>query len=451
MKRSLCVFAILTIVLSLTSCGFGTHLLPKNNGGDTMIFESWKKYGSNSNDNNMENLKNNSMSGIKPSKSYSCIKIKNCYNALSNKQERELYDKIESVVYTIQSKTTPEGYYPIESVEINKSSNFDEDTIKRVIYAFRNDNPEIFWLSNTFGYEISDSKININLFSSLSANKCSNAVNELNSKVNDIISNVPSGLSEYEREKYVYDYIVDNCKYNKDAIKSNNNWQSFTPYGALVEGSAVCEGYSRSIQLLLGYLGMECQLASGETNRTAHMWNVVKVNNNYYHLDATFDNNTDQVKLYDYFNVSDTLIQKDHIIDPNYGKSNINSYGQHIPNTNGQYNLNLPKCTSMEENYFTKEAIEISSLNSRADDIAIDKIVSLAQNNASSVSFKISGYLDYQETIEKMFLKPPYKVFYYVNEANERLDKDHQIDSQKLIYLESSLQDAFMLELTYLK
>ena len=449
MKRSLCVFAILVIVLSLTSCSFSTHLLPKNTGGDTMIFESWKKYGSGSSDNEIENLKNNSISGIKPSKFYSCIKIKNCYNALSNKQERELYDKIDNIIYTIQSKTTPEGYYPIESIEIDKSSNFNEDTIKKVIYAFRNDNPEIFWLSNTFSYEISDNKTNINLFSSLPTNKCNNAVNELNSKINDIISNVPSGLSEYEREKYVYDYVVDNCKYNKDAIKNSGHWQAFTSYGALVEGSAVCEGYSRSIQLLLGYLGMECQLASGETNQTAHMWDVVKVNNNYYHLDATFDN-TNQVKLYDYFNVPDTLIKKDHIIDPNCGKSNFNTYGQRVPNTNGQYNLNLPKCTSMEENYFTKEAIEISSLNPKVDDIAIDKIVSLAQNNAPSVAFKISGCLNYQDTIEKMFLKPPYKVFYYVNEANERLDPEHQIDSQKLIYLESSLQDAFMLELTYL-
>lgn len=243
-----------------------------------------------------------------------------------------------------------------------------------------------------------------------------------------------------KEKKYVYDWIIENCQYDKDVSNRDSKWQSFTAYGALINSKAVCEGYSRSIQLLLNRLGVDCQLITGYTHQTPHMWNIVKIDGDYYHLDATFDTSL-QVKLYDYFNISDKQISKDHVIDPNYYRG--------IDILKGQYNLNVPQCEKTTANYFESEGIAINSLDEKTDEIVVNSLVNLAKEGRESAPFIVSSDLDYNETIMKMLSKPPYKLLYYVNEANERLDSGNQIDTQRLSYIESGVQNAFVLRLTY--
>ena len=105
------------------------------------------------------------------------------------------------------------------------------------------------------------------------------------------------------------------------------NEHSFSPLGLLVYRSAVCEGISKFVKIVLDYLGVECMLVSGKaTNNTIqrtelHMWNIVKISGNPYHLDVTFDMSLrTRMKRYDYFNLSDSEIEKDHIITSNAPK-----------------------------------------------------------------------------------------------------------------------------------
>ena len=81
----------------------------------------------------------------------------------------------------------------------------------------------------------------------------------------------------------------------------------------------VCEGIAKSVKILCDALGIWCIVALSEANpekgiKYRHAWNVVRIGGKYYHLDATFDNTLGggERLRYDYFNLSDKQIFRDH-------------------------------------------------------------------------------------------------------------------------------------------
>lgn len=112
-------------------------------------------------------------------------------------------------------------------------------------------------------------------------------INVLNTKVDEIIeANIPSSYSDIEKIKAAHDYIINNSRY--DTERSNNNvmqYQSDIAYGPLVQGYAICGGYSDAMQLFLEKFGIKSYKVASET----HVWNVVYLNGYWYHLDLTWD------------------------------------------------------------------------------------------------------------------------------------------------------------------
>ena len=70
-----------------------------------------------------------------------------------------------------------------------------------------------------------------------------------------------------------------------------------------------------------------------------HAWNIVEIEGKTYHLDVTFDMSlTDKTNRYDYFNLSDEDIKKEHVI--------INV---------------IPPCTTIGYDYFTVNNLVVNS------------------------------------------------------------------------------------------
>ena len=93
--------------------------------------------------------------------------------------------------------------------------------------------------------------------------------------------------------------------------------------GPLGQGVGVCEGIAKSVKILCDTLGIWCMIALCGNNpekgiKYRHTWNIVKIGKTYYHLDATFDNSlgkcsqTGEEIRYDYFNLDDKAIFRDH-------------------------------------------------------------------------------------------------------------------------------------------
>ena len=114
--------------------------------------------------------------------------------------------------------------------------------------------------------------------------------NELNATVNEIVSGVAG--TNIDKIKYVHQRIINTISYRfeNECTKGNAGYVR-TTY-ALVTNEGVCEAYSRSMQLILQKLGIDCVLVHGVQTSgepEAHMWNAVKVDGEWYVIDATWD------------------------------------------------------------------------------------------------------------------------------------------------------------------
>lgn len=148
-------------------------------------------------------------------------------------------------------------------------------------------------------------------------------IKELETITNNILKNtITSDMNNEKKIKAIHDYIVNNTKYDKD--RSDNKvkiYHSDTAYGALIEHYAICGGYSDSMKLFLDKLGIPNYKISSEN----HIWNLVNLDGNWYHLDLTWDdpvtNTGEDILEYDYFLITteelQTLETDQHFFDKN--------------------------------------------------------------------------------------------------------------------------------------
>lgn len=106
----------------------------------------------------------------------------------------------------------------------------------------------------------------------------------VNNRVKTISENLKRD-SDYETYKAIYDWICTHVSYDYDTVNGDAN--RFSAYNALKDGKAVCYGYAALYQKFCDELGLECIVLTS-LDDTAHAWNVVKLNGQYYHVDTTF-------------------------------------------------------------------------------------------------------------------------------------------------------------------
>lgn len=93
----------------------------------------------------------------------------------------------------------------------------------------------------------------------------------------------------YEKIKAVYDYLCSNVSYDYENLNNAAYTLKFTAYGALVDKKAVCQGYAVLMYRLLLELGVDNRVIAGVSGGEAHGWNIAKIGELYYNLDATWD------------------------------------------------------------------------------------------------------------------------------------------------------------------
>lgn len=144
-------------------------------------------------------------------------------------------------------------------------------------------------------------------------------------RVKDIIDKlIKQGMSDYEKEVALHDYLLKNAEYDKRLYDGNMPEESYTDYGVLVKGTGVCDSYAKAMYRLLNSAGIETLYVTGDAidgrNTIPHAWNIVKLDGEYYNLDATWNdpivyNKPQGIIRYTYFNITDEKLSKDHIWD----------------------------------------------------------------------------------------------------------------------------------------
>lgn len=95
--------------------------------------------------------------------------------------------------------------------------------------------------------------------------------------------------SDYNKVRAIYDYICNNVVYDHAGLAAGNSNLIYTAYAALINGTAVCQGYANLFYRLALELGVDARLIAGTGNGGPHGWNIVELDGKYYNLDATWD------------------------------------------------------------------------------------------------------------------------------------------------------------------
>ena len=221
--------------------------------------------------------------------------------------------------YQQLSKIEQKAYYAIKEGLMNLAPSFtvpllDAKTLSDLYFLVRMDCPEIFW-SVKFSYRYYQESDHAEMIPEYLFKKQQILEHQkaLDSRVKKLARQAET-FSEKEKEQYIHDFICQNVRYDK--LKKAYSHEIIGPLG---QGVGVCEGIAKSVKMLCDALGIWCIIALCHNNpekgiKYRHMWNVVRIDGKYYHLDATFDNSlgTEDVIRYDYFHLSDSQIFKDH-------------------------------------------------------------------------------------------------------------------------------------------
>ncbi len=238
---------------------------------------------------------------------------------------------------------------------VNFSAELTVQELKDVIYYVEVYNPNLFYVNwNNVSYTTSGATGKVKAVTL----NCTSAVSQYDAvmnKANQIVTEANKKPNLFERELYIHDWLVKNIQYDKTTENAAN------VYGALIEGKALCEGYSRAFQYLMNKIGIETVLITG-TAGEAHMWNMVKLHGQYYFVDVTHDDPTpDQViengKEYlighSCFNITTSTIGKTHTIDAK-GSRTENGFLR---------NADLQTCTSTSHNYYYVNGLAVSNMD----------------------------------------------------------------------------------------
>ncbi|MBR6572655.1 MAG: hypothetical protein IKK77_02945 [Clostridia bacterium] len=268
--------------------------------------------------------------------------FKICYAQLTDKQ-KSIYNTLEKAVKDMET-----GWI---SLETPVYTNYRRD-INIIVAALQTDMPQYFWIPPAYytGNSQDGETIRIlfegqdNLTYLIDKSDQLQMENALSRKVAEIMSQV-TATTPFEIELQLHDILCKNVTY----AKSTENPLVYTAYGALINGEAVCEGYSRAMQLLLAQYNIKSTLVTGDAKGEAHMWNLVNIDNAWYHLDVTWN---DGMGTYLYFNLRDKEINIDHL---RYRTHTELSYDEVVSETPKPYNFNLPVCDKIDNNYFVKK------------------------------------------------------------------------------------------------
>ena len=126
-----------------------------------------------------------------------------------------------------------------------------------------------------------------------------------------IAKNIKPGMSDFDKEIAVHDYIVKKCSYGYPADTED----AYTAYGALVSGKCVCDGYAEAFFLMMSCLKIDCDIVVGDTKDGLHAWNQVKIEDNWYNVDLTWDDSLPDMGSYvkhTYVNLPDRIFEATH-------------------------------------------------------------------------------------------------------------------------------------------
>lgn len=215
------------------------------------------------------------------------------YYAMLNEKGKHLYRQIYA-----NGNELYQAFAPVESVSARE--------LRNIFSAVYNDHPELFWMETAYSgkYVPSGQCVEIDLRFNRTARDLEDSKARFDESAGQILSEAQNLSSDYDKEKFVHDALIDHITYNMGAEMNQS------AYSALVNGQTVCAGYARAFQYLMQQMGIPCYYCTGFAGES-HAWNIVRLDDGFYNVDTTWDDTENGT--YDYFNKTDADYASSHI------------------------------------------------------------------------------------------------------------------------------------------
>ena len=269
-------------------------------------------------------------------------------------------------------------------------STCDKELISRIFQCVLNDHPEIFYVE---GYSYTEytlgsilKKITFTGSYRFSPEEVKEKQQQIDNYVNQCLAGIPEDAGEYEKVKYVYEYLIHHTDYDAAAVDSQNICSVF------LERKSVCQGYAKATQYLLNRAGVFATLVLGRVvGGEGHAWNLVRIDGAYYYVDTTWGDAS-----YQAVGGGDYPIEKIPTINYDY----LCVTTEQMELTHTQENVvEMPECTSMDANFYVREGVYFTDF----DEEKIEKIFADSYERGDTyVTLKCEGpdiYRKMQETL----------------------------------------------------
>ncbi len=219
----------------------------------------------------------------------------------------------------------------------------DTGDVDKLFRCVMNDHPELFYVSGYSQIEHSRNeevyRIEFEGSYTMDAAEIAIRQEQIALYAEECLAGISPEATDYEKVKYIYEYIIRHTEYRMDAPQNQNICSVF------ISRESVCQGYAKAMQYLLQELGVPCTLVIGEVEGVGHAWNLVRLEGQYYYVDPTWgdasyrsssgeDRQHYPAVNYDYLCVTTEQLCKTHKID------NV---------------VEMPVCRATEANYYIRE------------------------------------------------------------------------------------------------
>lgn len=265
------------------------------------------------------------------------------YQMLASEEQRYIYERLEQeanafhysnrdVIVTSGSSANVLNYQDIKDDTQAKSRcsfyavmfpverEIDASLVGEAVVSFLYDHPEYFWSKGYSYFVKSETKKVTKICLQCQEEYYDGQVRAdmwkvIDQEIQKYLDLIVGANNDYERELILHDAINEKITY---AYISGTNKPEEERWAHTVEsvfspnrGSAVCEGYAKAFQLLLNAAGIENAYIVGKANGEGHAWNQVKLGNDWYNVDITW-NDTGNKGNHKYFNVPDSGFTNAH-------------------------------------------------------------------------------------------------------------------------------------------
>lgn len=311
------------------------------------------------------------------------------YKALTDRQ-KDIYIKLDNALYNMQ-----EGFVPLGECE--------QRDVELAYYALRNDRPEYFWVPNEYKLRSAGNSFELSFASSpsdweYSEKERGELESEIKAELTEFLKTVSAEETEFQLELAAHDRLCDRVTYDNAAlVHPENNAHAWSIVGGIAKGKAVCEGYSRAFQVMMYMIGIDCSLVTGVMSQS-HMWNTVKMEGDWYHVDVTSDD-TESGFYHFFFNVTDEYILKGRTVDKKAAAASDSDI------SSGKFNLYLPSCTATKHNYHVVSSLYIGSAD-QVESTVVSVICDAVRSGRSFAEFAVSpkmGFVFGEGDVAKTF------------------------------------------------